>query len=110
MKIRTGKLDLPMSLGDFKQVTLLANMIAICQIVIRLEPSGTERRAAYANMHKDAKRIENSIPGHLHGRSIDASTRFYADMESAVGRFLKSFDEYKPPVRDSKGRLQRAEC
>ena len=107
MKIVRTKLREPMTQHDFEQMTLLANMIAICEIVIKREPKGTERRQGYALLHRDAKRIENSIPGHVEGRSIEASIIFYNDLHDAVEKFLKSFNVYQPPIRGADGKFKK---
>lgn len=105
IKIVPRKLNEDMSMKDFQQTTLLANLIAICSILVKREPAGSDRRAGYAKLHKDARRIESSIPGHLEGRVTDASVRFYAEMHDAVIRFLNSFNKFAPQQRDSKGRF-----
>lgn len=83
----------PMDEDSFMQLTLLANSIAIFEIVLRMEKPGSDRRRAYADILKRLRRCERSIEGHLEERTLDASKEFYSDMEAAVVKFRKSFKE-----------------
>ena len=98
-------LNKPMTDSDFQQITLLANSIAVFEMAIKMEKQGSPRRCEYANILMRLRRAESSIPGHLEGRTLDQSIKFYRDMEVAVGRFRRSFEDAKPVGRDEKGRF-----
>lgn len=100
------KLDVPMTEHDFQQMTLLANLIAVIGTVIQREKPNSKRRVAYSMMMRDAKRIENSIPGNLEGRSIEESVAFYEDMQKAVYKYLRSFNPPKQVTRGKNGRFE----
>lgn len=97
------KLDTPMSQHDFEQLTLLANVISIAEILMSREKPKSFRWNQYSALHGRAEGIAKSIDGHLDNVTLDASERFYKDMEVAVGRFLRS-NQFKPVGRDKKGR------
>lgn len=100
-----AKLSKPMTDSDFQQITLLANSIAVFEMAIKMEKQGSTRRAEYANILMRLRRAERSIEGHLEGRTLDQSIKFYQDMEVAVGRFRRSFNDAKPVGRDTKGKF-----
>lgn len=96
------QLDKPISEIDFQQLTLVANAIAVFQFAIQLEKPGSERRRMYADALMRVKRIESAIPGHMEGRTIDDSKRFYNRINDASIGFLKSFRDAQPVGRDSR--------
>lgn len=99
------QLDKPMTDGDFQQLTLVANSIAVFQMAIKMEKQGSTRRREYADILMRLRRAERGIPGHLEGRSIDASVKFYDKLGDAVAKFRDSFKDAKPVGRNKKGRF-----
>lgn len=100
-------LSRPMTDDDFKQLTLVANSIAVFQMAIKLEKQGSTRRRDYADILMRLKRVERTIPGHLEERVTDASVKFYDRLGDAVTLFLQSFEDAKPVGRDKKGRFEK---
>jgi len=99
------QLDKPMDEGSFKQLTLVANSIAIFQMAVKMESPGSKRRAMYADILMRLKRLERSIDGNLEGRVLDASVAFYNRLGDAVTKFMGSFKDARPVGRDEKGRF-----
>lgn len=101
-------LSQPMDKHGFQQITLLANVEAALDIIIKHTRPGNILRTRLAVIKRDVVRAGELIPGHMHGTSLDASKVFYSDMEKAVTRFFRSFDPDAPKVgRDEKGRFYR---
>lgn len=107
MKITKRLLDEPMTEFDFQQLTLIANLMAVCKR-LSVRETNMERKSAFGLVMRDVKRIESSIKGYLDPRIAEGSAdRFYFEMEKAVIKFLNSFKDAKPVGRDSNGRFVR---
>lgn len=92
--MKTRNLSVPMTGHDFEQLTLLANLMSVLGIVLKREKNGP-RKTLLAVAKSHIERAERMYIGHLDGQSIEASTQFYLDMESALHRYLQSAKEGK---------------
>ena len=101
-------MDKPMTQGDFKQLTLLANAMAVIKMSMAYGGLNQQRKAEYAEVMKRLKRLESSIPGYLAPEvSLDQSKLFYDRMGTAVQKFIDSFNPAQPVGRDAKGRFTK---